>query len=64
MYTKPALGLFFAFLGLIALAYIGLEIFHGDLAVDAFTMALGGAALASLIGGGVLVASEELKSAH
>ena len=63
MYTKPALGLLFAFLGLVALAYIGLEIFHGDLAFDGFTMALAGAALASLIGGGILVATEELKSA-
>lgn len=63
MYTKPALGLLFAFLGLIAIAYIGLQIFHGDLAFEGTTIVLGAIALAFMIGGGALVASEELKSA-
>lgn len=63
MYTKPALGLLFAFLGLVAAAYIGLELFHGDLAFEGATVVYGAIALTFLIGGGALVASEELKSA-
>ena len=63
MYTKPALGLLFAFLGLVATAYLGLELFHGDIAFEGNTIVLGAIAIACMIGGGALVASEELKSA-
>ena len=63
MYTKPALGLLFAFLGLVAVAYLGLELFHGDIAFEGTTIVLGAVAVAAMIGGGALVASEELKSA-
>ena len=64
MYTKPALGFLFAFLGLIALAYIGLQILLDGLAADTLTMTLAGIALACMIGGGIVVASEEMKEAH
>lgn len=63
MYTKPALGLLFAFLGLIAVSYIGLELFHGDLALEGMTIGMIVVSVLAMIGGGALVASEELKSA-
>lgn len=63
MQLKPALGFLFAFLGLIFLSYIGLQVFLGDLAADTTTFALGGLATAALIGGGAVVAMNEMRSA-
>ena len=61
MYLKPALGFLFAFIGLIALAFMGLEFMLGDLVVDNTTIALIGLATVALIGGGATVAVAETK---
>jgi len=64
MYTKPAIGFALAFIGLIAVAYIALQILHGEMAFDAMTIGLLVAAGAAILAGGAVVAMEELKSSH